>query len=82
MRLFFVFLNVRYWPKVDIRGGKAKKLVDKARPLLKQAFELRKKLLFFEDQESENLFVARVSRNTNVRPSCAVTDTGPLAKNR
>lgn len=36
-----------------IRGGKAKKLVDKAVPLLKEAGELRKQLRIAEDTESD-----------------------------
>jgi len=37
----------------EITGGKAKKLVDKAKPLLAKAFEIRKKLLFHEDEQSD-----------------------------
>ncbi|MHC4938153.1 MAG: hypothetical protein ACYTHK_04215 [Planctomycetota bacterium] len=37
----------------EIKSGKAKKLVEKAKPILKQAFELRKKLLFAEETESD-----------------------------
>ena len=37
----------------EIKGGKAGKLVEKAKPLLDKAFEQRKRLLFFEDKQSD-----------------------------
>ena len=37
----------------EIKSGKAFKLVAKAKPLLKQAFELRKKLLFHKEPQSD-----------------------------